>query len=537
MTDLVWLRKPSSRVSCSVAPLLYPRSMALYRTYRPSSFDDVAGQEQVIATLRHAAEQDKLAHAYLFAGTRGTGKTSTARIVAKHLLTKGITDDTVASHIRKAVDDGSLVDLVEIDAASNTSVDHVRDLIEKIQFSPLVASAKVYIIDEVHMLSKSAFNALLKTLEEPPPYAYFILATTELQKIPATIQSRCQRFLFRPIADADIVSRLRYIAQQENIDAEDEALEAIARYAGGGMRDAVSLLDQLRTEGNITLQTVRERLGETSHALASHMLSAMENGDAEAVSLHARELETNGSPPEVFIRLMLSALRERLHQQASSGQDTSATLKRIALLLQAAKDCRSSPLPGLTLESMLLAGCAPKQTTNPASPAALQSTAQPTPAPVPAPQAETTPAPPAPTPQSPPASPVHTEPPKASASEPPAAPVKTPDPAVRMSLESLQKEWPTIVSAVESAAAKMSLKNARLHDLAGDLLILSFDSSFHRDKVAQQSNAHAIESLLRQRTGAPLRLKCIVEGELFHRPKTQGTEDNVAVADAVSDIF
>ena len=202
--------------------------MSLYRAYRPKSFADVTGQEHVVTTLESAAKHGKLAHAYLFAGTRGTGKTTCARILAKTMLTASIADPVLRTHVETAVDEGNLVDCTEIDAASNRGIDDIRDLLGKIQFTPVVASAKVYIIDEVHMLTKEAFNALLKTLEEPPSYAYFILATTELHKIPATIQSRCQRFQFRQIREEDIVRRLQYIADQEHITVERPALRAIA---------------------------------------------------------------------------------------------------------------------------------------------------------------------------------------------------------------------------------------------------------------------------------------------------------------------
>ena len=194
--------------------------MSLYLTYRPLSFADVTGQDHVVTTLEQAAQKGKLAHAYLFAGNRGTGKTSVARILAKTMMMQGIEDETMQKQIKKGVEEGSIVDLLEIDAASNRGIDDIRDLIEKIQFSPVVCNAKVYIIDEVHMLTKEAFNALLKTLEEPPAYAYFILATTERNKIPTTIQSRCQCFPFRNIRDEDIVRRLQFIADSEKIEAD-----------------------------------------------------------------------------------------------------------------------------------------------------------------------------------------------------------------------------------------------------------------------------------------------------------------------------
>ena len=210
---------------------------------------------------------------------RGTGKTSIARILAKMLLTKELTDETIQKQVIKAVEEESLVDLLEIDAASYTQVDNIRDLIEKIQFSPVVASAKVYIIDEVHMLSKSAFNALLKTLEEPPAYAYFILATTELHKVPATIQSRCQRFPFRHVREEDIIRHLQYIADQEKITIDRAALRAIAHHAQGGMRDAISLLDQLRSIEKIAVEHVKERIGESGHEYVEALLEAIGQSD------------------------------------------------------------------------------------------------------------------------------------------------------------------------------------------------------------------------------------------------------------------
>src|SRR3990167_2984539 len=180
--------------------------VSLYRKYRPKTFAGVIGQNHIVQTLERAVERQEIAHAYIFSGPRGTGKTSMARILATVILTKGITDMTIRSQILKGIEEENLVDFLEIDAASHTQVENIRDLIEKIQFSPVAASAKVYVIDEVHMLSKNAFNALLKTLEEPPKYAYFILATTELWKIPATIQSRCQRFAFQ----SSVVARMKY---------------------------------------------------------------------------------------------------------------------------------------------------------------------------------------------------------------------------------------------------------------------------------------------------------------------------------------
>lgn len=228
-------------------------AQALYRKWRSQTFEEVVGQEHVTTTLLNALRDERVAHAYLFAGPRGTGKTSTARILAKAL---NCTDDDKrpcnrCSHCT-AINQGRLLDLIEIDAASNNSVDDVRELRQKVGFRPSQSRYKVYIIDEVHMLSPSAFNALLKTLEEPPPHARFVLATTEPHRIPATVLSRCQRFDFRRIPVAEIAAHLTHIAAEEGYQLEEAAVFAIARSAQGCMRDAVSLLDQMTSYGAAT---------------------------------------------------------------------------------------------------------------------------------------------------------------------------------------------------------------------------------------------------------------------------------------------
>jgi len=217
------------------------------RRWRPKRFDDLVGQEHIVRTLSNAIERNRLAHAYLFIGPRGTGKTSTARLLACALNggASPSVDFDPDSDLVKAIMGGSCMDVIEIDGASNNSVEQVRDLREDCQYSPSQCPFKIYIIDEVHMLSPAAFNALLKTLEEPPAHVKFIFATTESQKVLATIVSRCQRLEFRPIEDAAIVARLAEIASSESIEVEPAALRAVAKLANGGMRDAQSILDQL----------------------------------------------------------------------------------------------------------------------------------------------------------------------------------------------------------------------------------------------------------------------------------------------------
>ncbi len=474
--------------------------MSLYRKYRPQSFADVAGQDHIVTTLQQAVAQDKLSHAYLFSGTRGTGKTSVARILAKIFLTRGITDPLLKEQIEKAAEEGSLVDLVEIDAASNTGVDNIRDLIEKIQFSPLVAGAKVYIIDEVHMLSKGAFNALLKTLEEPPAYAYFILATTELHKIPATIQSRCQRFLFRQIREEDIVGRLRFIATQEKIEVDDDALEAIAHHVAGGMRDAVSLLDQLRSLPHITRQDVKERIGETGHEYIERTLQTMEQNDRAGLLQVIHDLENAGVPLETFVRLLLGSTRDRLHEAVRSGQNAARLQRMQAVLLQTAKDLRIAPIPGLVLESALLSLCEPVITA-------------PTPAPTPH------------TPQMPPAS--------TPAPQTIAQPTTIPG---TLALADLQRDWTAFVQDTTPAAVKMSLKNGQLHAIEGNTVLIRFSSSFHRDKVMESPGIHALDERLSKQYGQDLRIKCVLESDVGAPPPLPD-QDNVNVAEAALEVF
>src|SRR5512144_172896 len=257
-------------------------TQALYRKYRPQSWDAVVGQDHVVTTLKNSIVADRVAHAYLFAGSRGTGKTTLARLLAKAVnCTNPDPTKRPCNECEncKAVNENRFLDLIEIDAASNTSVDDVRDLRDKINFSPSQGKYKVYIIDEVHMLSTAAFNALLKTLEEPPPHAIFILATTEIHKIPATVLSRVQRYEFRRIPVPEIVKYLKLVARTEKIQADDDALIQIARQSSGGMRDAISLLDQLSSFGDrITLALAQNVLGTaTSQTVLDVLTSLMDH--------------------------------------------------------------------------------------------------------------------------------------------------------------------------------------------------------------------------------------------------------------------
>ena len=263
---------------------------ALYRKYRPQTFDDVVGQRSITQTLKNQLITGRLSHAYLFTGTRGTGKTSCAKILAKAVNCEHPIDGNPCNRCAscRSIDAGACIDVLEIDAASNNGVDNVRTLRDEAVFTPAQVKKRVYIIDEVHMLSMSAFNALLKIIEEPPEHLLFILATTELHKVPATILSRCQRFAFRRLLPEDIVARLNYIAYQESIELEPDAAAFLARLADGGMRDAISLLDQCASAaaGAVTTAQVCDTLGLAGTRKAAELMrAAIDHNTPEALAI------------------------------------------------------------------------------------------------------------------------------------------------------------------------------------------------------------------------------------------------------------
>ncbi len=288
-------------------------STALYRKWRSQTFDEVVGQEHVTRTLRNALRDDRVAHAYLFSGPRGTGKTSTARILAKALNCSAPEAERPCNQCPTcvAITEGRMLDLIEIDAASNNSVDDVRELRDKVGFRPSEGRYKIYIIDEVHMLSGSAFNALLKTLEEPPPFARFILATTEPHKIPATVLSRCQRFDFRRIPTPEIAQHLQHVATEEGFQAEPDALLAIARSAQGCMRDAVSLLDQMLSFGTdtVTTEQVQQVLGAVNDQAVLDLVSAIATRDVSRGLAQIHRLVTDGASLPEFCQQVVEQLR------------------------------------------------------------------------------------------------------------------------------------------------------------------------------------------------------------------------------------
>ena len=299
---------------------------ALYRKYRSQTFSQLVGQEVVAKTLKQAVEQEKISHAYLFSGPRGTGKTSVAKIFAKAMNCPNQVDGEPCNncYICQAVTEGSLEDVIEMDAASNNGVDEIREIRDKSTYAPSLARYKVYIIDEVHMLSTGAFNALLKTLEEPTQNVIFILATTELHKIPATILSRVQRFEFKSIRTQDITAHIHHILEKENISSEPEAVEIIARRAEGGMRDALSILDQALslTQGNALTTAISEEItGTISLSALDDYVAALSQQDVPKALDSLNLLFENGKSMTRFVTDLLQYLRDLLVVQ-TGGENT-----------------------------------------------------------------------------------------------------------------------------------------------------------------------------------------------------------------------
>ncbi|MGQ9466096.1 MAG: DNA polymerase III subunit gamma/tau [Anaerolineae bacterium] len=508
-------------------------AQALYRKWRPQTFDEVVGQEHVVQTLRNALLSDRVHHAYLFAGPRGTGKTTTARLLAKAVNCL----DPEPAHrpcnrcaICRAINEGRLMDLIEIDAASNTSVEDVRELRERVGYRPSEARYKVYIIDEVHMLSTAAFNALLKTLEEPPAHAIFVLATTEPHRIPATVLSRCQRLDFRRVPLADIVARLRHLAQQEGIQAEEDALSLIARHATGSMRDAESLLDQLAayTDRMVTVEAVRTALGTGDEGAILALTDALAARDVGRGLGIINESADRGTDPRQFARQMAEHLRAlmlirlgapvplyipdslRPTVQSQAARFTPRQLARaVRLFGQAASDARAAWQPQLPLELAFVEAALMEEETIPTGtgqqgPSPHREPTAPPSAPPPA-RAVGRPVAPAGRP-----SPVASPPPTPTA--PPVREQPPPEPVAEFSLEEVTQRWNDFLRLLRSVNHSLEalMRSGKPVSVEGGALLVGFAYPFHRDKVDEEANRRAVEDALTQLLGRPVRVRCVL---------------------------
>ena len=436
---------------------------ALYRKYRSRSLSEIVGQQHVTSILQRSLQQGRIAHAYLLTGPRGVGKTSIARILAHEI-----------NQLAYSSDDSQHLDIIEIDAASNNGVDDIRDLRNKVQVAPVSSSKKIYIIDEVHMLSKAAFNALLKTLEEPPEHVIFILATTDVDKLPATIISRTQRFSLRAMAKADGAKHLKMIAQKEGIAISDDALEMLAERGDGSFRNSVSLLDQLASLADentgITPELIETTLGLAPTTSVSSLLSAVKARDAAAIITLLDEFEQSGVQATVLTGQLISAVQQQLAQQPS-----------LVGLLDALLEVNKSSHPSLKLLTVLVSQASPKPKT-----AALAAPAPTISAPVEAlvqPKPQITPsqaaAPSAPLP--PKQTPVQKAP-ATTTKEP--APQEPPKKLPTPTGDAPAVDWPALVEHIRAHhIALYSVLSKCTPQQNGDLLVIYTGSAFYKKKL------------------------------------------------------
>jgi len=500
-------------------------NQVLYRKWRPQAWDDVVGQQHIIQTLRQAVVSGRVAHAYLFSGPRGTGKTSTARILAKAV--NCLAEDPAARPCNKchrclAVNEGAYLDLIEIDAASNTSVEDVRDLRERVPFAPGDGQFKIYIIDEVHMLSTAAFNALLKTLEEPPAHAIFILATTEAHKIPATVVSRCQRHEFRRLGVEEIVAQLSTMVQAEGLQADRESLEAVARQATGSLRDAISLLDQLGSLGEaITLSRTLEMLGSAGNEAVQELVDCIARRDSSRGLQLIHRATDSGADARQLARQTVDYLRGVLMAGTGNADlveaapDTRTRMKELAALINstallrairafsyAAGDLRSGWRPQLPLELALVDSILDPSVAEPVT-AAKPAAAGTAGSGGPVRPAAVKVAPPTAAPLKPP--PITSAPVPASESVPPAGSVIVDG----LTLTRIRESWERVLSTIRQRDVRSHTLFAGTQPdaLDGDLLSVMVTSDLVKQKCSRPETLLLLQGVLAEVFGSPMRIR------------------------------
>jgi DNA polymerase-3 subunit gamma/tau len=514
-------------------------SQVFYRKWRPQTLAEVVGQEPITQTLRNALSRGRVSHAYLFCGPRGTGKTSTARILAKAIncLTNGQGEPCNNCTMCRAVTEGHALDVIEIDAASNTGIDDIRSLREKVNYAPNQARYKVYIIDEVHMLSNSASNALLKTLEEPPPHIIFVLATTEAHKILPTIMSRCQRFDFRRLAQADVIANLTRICQTEGIQIETEAMRLIARSATGSMRDALNLLEQLMTYygSEIGLHQVQATLGITGDWRAKELVKHIVNNDISAGIATINSVNSDGLDLRQFNRELVEHLHALLLIKTGANDAVDFTAEDIAELKTIANKAsldqilkatrlfgqlelgfdNYSTLPlELALVDSILAPEEKAVSAKPAeSPRPAENELRPPPkvaSPPPAPaypsNGRTTP------PVTKPKPATVSTPVPTPATAPPASPLEA-----NTEVERLKLNWKQVIDQAPAdtrrtpALAILRSAGVRPVTVENNVVCLAFKYHYHKELIEKIENQRVTEKIISNFLGYPCRVQCILE--------------------------
>jgi DNA polymerase-3 subunit gamma/tau len=489
-------------------------NISLYRKYRPHNFDNLVGQDHVKTTLINAIKGGNVSHAYLFTGPRGTGKTSTARLVAKALTCTNLLDGFEPCgecDFCSDISEGRLIDLIEIDAASNRGIDEVRDLKEKINFAPTRAKVKIYIVDEVHMMTKEAFNALLKTLEEPPNHAYFILATTEVHKIPETIISRCQRFDFKRISIRALMTRLSFIAQKEEIEAEDGALEVISKYVDGGLRDAIGLLEQLTVEKKLSANYVQDILGVSDSSMLTAFFNAIMARDTKESLNLINELHSQGSDLKQFSHEFMDFVRTKMLQSIINEENEIAGryLKIIEIFQEAHQKLESS-IPQLPLEIAAI------QTTGIFKDASVGQNEI-------SKEADKEDS-------------VKSEPiTGVSSKRDKAEDAKSVEDLSSLSLtiESLMENWPRVVERIKTAPLRMSLMSGKPLKVEGINVVVEFNTIFHKDKVMEHNNRTELEETITRLFNSPVKVSAAVKA-IELKPVVEEQSDDI---EKVLEIF